>query len=171
MDQFTSAFLALITMPSITKDRHEQLLAAESKSELVDALQKQLDEVKGPGFGNTLTCTIYLPRTVDEKGKTKEGEEFDKITWSKTGDGNEKVEFQAQLSSYDKLNSETKYGPNWKFQCSDNGVKLASQIRQLIESNDRLVNISCFPRFYESDGRSCFDWMITSVTPRPRAAA
>ena len=158
-------------MPSITKERHEQLLAAESKSELVDTLQKQLDEVKGPGFGNTLTCTIYLPRTVDEKGKTAEGGEFDKITWSKTDKGNQKVEFQAQLSSYDKLNGETKYGPNWKFQCSDNGVKLASQVRQLIEANDRLVDISCFPRFYEADNRKCFDWMITSITPRPRPAA
>ena len=158
-------------MPMLKKERHDELLVAEKRSKLVDSLEKQLTEVKGPGFGNTLTCTIYLPRTVDEKGKTAEGGEFDKITWSKTDKGNQKVEFQAQLSSYDKLNGETKYGPNWKFQCSDNGVKLASQVRQLIEDNDRLVDISCFPRFYEADNRKCFDWMITSITPRPRPAA
>ena len=158
-------------MPMLKKERHDELLVAEKRSKLVDSLEKQLTEVKGPGFGNTLTCTIYLPRTVDEKGKTAEGGEFDKITWSKTDKGNQKVEFQAQLSSYDKLNGETKYGPNWKFQCSDNGVKLASQVRQLIEDNDRLVDISCFPRFYEADNRKCFDWMITSITPRPRPTA
>ena len=160
-------------MASIPNARLAELETAEKQSkeqiELIEGLQQQIKDVKG--MGNTLTCTIYLPRTVDEKGKTAEGGEFDKITWSKTGDGNQKVEFQAQLSSYDKLNGETKYGPNWKFQCSDNGVKLASQVRQLIEANDRLVDISCFPRFYEADNRKCFDWMITSITPRPRPTA
>ena len=160
-------------MASIPNKRLEQLETAEKQSkeqiELIEGLQQQIKDVKG--MGNTLTCTLYLPRSVNEKGKTAQGEEFDKITWSKTDKGNQKVEFQAQLSSYDNLNGETKYGPNWKFQCSDNGVKLASQVRQLIEANDRLVDISCFPRFYEADNRKCFDWMITSITPRPRPAA
>mgnify|MGYP003132404021 FL=1 len=160
-------------MASIPNARLAELETAEKQSkeqiELIEGLQQQIKDVKG--MGNTLTCTLYLPRSVNEKGKTSEGEEFDKITWSKTKDGNEKVVFAAQLSSYDKLNGETKYGPNWKFQCSDNGVKLATQVRELIEADNRLVDIVCFPRFYEVNGATFFDWMITAITPRPRPAA
>ena len=172
MSNFNSAFLALYIMP--TKPELEQQL--ETQNALVETLQQQVKSAEN--IGNTLTGTLWLPRSVDETFTIKgsEGKDdvvIEKIKWSQTQAGKPAVKFDSQLSIWDKQNQETVYGPTWKFVCTDNGNgDLASRVREFIEADTRLVNFKAFPRFYKTkDGATGFDFMITSLEVRPRKEA
>ena len=172
MSIFNSAFLALYIMP--TKPELEQQL--ETQNALVETLQQQVKSAEN--IGNTLTGTLWLPRSVDEtftiKGSDgKDDVVIEKIKWSQTQAGKSAVKFDSQLSIWDKQNQETVYGPTWKFVCTDNGNgDLASRVREFIEADTRLVNFKAFPRFYKTkDGATGFDFMITSLEVRPRKEA
>tara|TARA_B100001250_G_scaffold210310_1_gene180504 strand:- start:508 stop:990 length:483 start_codon:yes stop_codon:yes gene_type:complete len=148
----------------------------KTANSLVETLQQQVKDAVN--VGNTLTGTIWLPRTADETFVIKgSGEEADKvikkITWSQTSKGTPAVKFDAQLSSWDKLKSETIYGPTWSFVATDNGCgDLATRVREFIEADTRLVNFKAFPRFYKTkEGAPAFDFMITSLEVRPRKEA
>jgi len=162
--------LQSLSMPSITKARLEELEAAEQKVSAVDTLEKQLAAMKP--VGNTLTGTFWLPRSIDQKAKTSQGEEFDVIKWSTTETGSRKVTFSGQLSYLDKRSGDKFYSKSMSFTCSDNGVKLASDVERFIKADTRLCDFTAFPRYFENkDGEKGEQWIITSITARPRPDA
>tara|TARA_R100001443_G_scaffold69601_1_gene78085 strand:- start:218 stop:688 length:471 start_codon:yes stop_codon:yes gene_type:complete len=137
---------------------------------LVETLEKQVASLKP--VGNTLTGTFWLPRSLNETARNSDGEEFPVIKWSTTEGGAKKVTFPAQLSYIDKRSGEKFYSKSMSFTCSDNGVKLASDIAKFIEADTRLCDFTAFPRFYLTNNQEKGEqWIITSITARPRPEA
>jgi len=138
----------------------------KTQKALVESLEKQVSSLKP--VGNTLTGSFWLPRSLDQKAKNKDGEEFSIIKWSTTENGAKKVTFPAQLSYKDNRSGEWFYSKSMSFTCSDNGVSLASDIAKFIEAGTLLCDFTAFPRFYLTrDGEKGEIWNITSITARP----
>jgi hypothetical protein len=94
----------------------------------------------------------------------------DRYTPDKTRDGQPKITFGAQKSVRNQDGTRT-YGPYKTFVAYAKNVDI-DQVRAILDGDDRLVEITAFESpWKDREGYKHSDWVVTSMTIRPRTVA